>query len=91
MATKKVQEQNQSSTFGIVSLICSLMSFVVFGIILAPLGAIFGIVSLAKDEKNKGFAIAGIIIGCIVFIVMLYAFAVMSATYTNAYNNIHSY
>lgn len=89
MANKKVQ--NQTASFGIASLVCSLMSFVVFGIILSPLGVIFGIVSLAKNEKNKGFAIAGIIVGALVFVFMLYAFAVMSANYTNAYNNIHSY
>ena len=85
MANKKVQ--NQTPAFGIASLICSLMSFVVFGIILSPLGVIFGIVSLAKNEKSKGFAITGMIVGSLVFVFMLYYLAVFTSTY-NMYRAI---
>ena len=77
MATKKVQ--NESSTFGIMSLICSICAWLAFGVILAPLGVIFGIVGLAKDEKNKGFAIAGLIIGSIGFVVLIYSMAIITA------------
>ena len=74
---KKVQ--NQSSAYGIASLACSIVAWLVFGIVLAPAAIIFGIVSLAKDEKNKGFAIAGLVIGSVGFVVLLYSLAIISA------------
>lgn len=77
MANKKVQ--NESSTYGIVSLACALCAWIAFGIILAPMAVIFGIASLAKDEKNKGLAIAGIVIGSIGFVVLIYSLAIISA------------
>lgn len=74
MATKKVVE-NQSNAFGVASLVCSVLSWIVFGIILAPLGIIFGAVSLSRNEKNCGLAIAGIIVGSIALLVLLVAMA----------------
>lgn len=74
MATKKVA-QNQSNTFAVLSFICSVLSWVVFGIILAPLGIVFGAVSLGKNESNRGLAIAGITIGGVALFVMIVALA----------------
>ena len=74
MATKKVVE-NQSNAFGVASLVCSILSWLVFGIILAPLGIIFGAVSLSRREKNCGLALAGIIVGSIALLVLLVAMA----------------
>ena len=74
---KKVQ--NQSSAFGIASLTCSIVAWLAFGIVLAPAAIVFGIVGLARDEKNKGLAIAGLVIGSVGFVVLIYSLAIISA------------
>jgi hypothetical protein len=56
------------------------MSFLVLGIILAPLGVAFGIAGVAKNEKLKGLGIAGIVIGAIALFVLLVSIAIV-ATY----------
>ena len=80
MATKK-QVQNESSAYGIASLACSIASWIIFGIILAPLGIIFGCISLSKNEKNKGLGIAGLIIGSVALAVYIFSLIII-ATYS---------
>jgi len=74
------KKQDEPSVFSILSLTSSLMSFLVLGIILAPLGVAFGIAGVAKNEKLKGLGIAGIVIGSIALFVLLISLAII-ATY----------
>lgn len=76
--SKKVN--NEPSVFSILSLTSALMSFLVLGIVLAPLGIAFGITGVAKNEKLKGLGIAGIVIGSIALFVLLISLAII-ATY----------
>lgn len=75
-------ENNQSSSYAVASLVCSLVSWVVFGIILAPLSIVFGVISLSKKERNSGMAIAGIIIGSIATAVCVLSLIVISSIAT---------
>lgn len=50
----------------IVSVVCSVMSFLVFGVILAPLGIIFGASAMPdKDKATHTCAIIGLSLGLI--------------------------
>lgn len=58
-------KNNDTPIYAITSLIFALSSWVIFGIILAPLSIALGIKSLSLKEKGSGMAIAGIVIGSI--------------------------
>lgn len=75
----KKQLQNESSAYGIASLTCSIASWLIFGIILAPLGIIFGCISLSKNEKNKGLGIAGLAIGIAALLLIMYSLAIINS------------
>ena len=70
---------NNSNTYAVSSFICALVSWLVFGIILAPLSIVFGCISLGKNEKSKGLAIAGLIIGSIALAVLIFSFIIIGA------------
>lgn len=71
--------------FGIASLICSLVS-------LHLLGIIFGIVSLSRKEKPRGLGIAGLIVGALgllVTIVVLIVIFAMDASYFDLFDLLY--
>ena len=53
-----------SNNMAIAALVCSLVGLVLFGIILGPLGIIFGSIAI-KNGENRGMALAGIIVGAL--------------------------
>ena len=69
--------------FGILSLVMSLGTFTIAGIILIPLAIILGIISLVRIKKNpekfrgKGFAIAGLSIGLLGVLIVIVIAAVV--------------
>lgn len=73
-----VNKKNNSSAFAVASLVCAIMSWIVFGIVLAPLSIIFGAVSLGKNEQNKAMAVWGIAIGCIALFVLFVAMVIFA-------------
>ncbi|MHA2006783.1 MAG: hypothetical protein ACXABO_04550 [Promethearchaeota archaeon] len=61
------------NTFGIISLICGLLSIIltfflgIYGIFFPIIAIVFGGIGIAKDD-SRGMAIAGLILGIIAFI-----------------------
>lgn len=68
--TKKIE--NPEPIYGLISLMCSLVSLAAYGVILAPTAIIFGIISIATNEKKKGIAATGLIIGGVGCLLALY-------------------
>lgn len=69
--TKKV------NGLAVASFVCSMVGIVVFGIIMGILAICFGAVSLNRtkyfpEETGKGFAVAGIVVGIIEVIIMIW-------------------
>lgn len=65
-------QAQQQTTIGIIGFVLSMASMVSLPFLCIP-GIICSIVSLAKKESKKGFAIAGIIIGALELIIMIVA------------------
>ena len=61
-----------NSNYGIASIICGALSWLVFGIILAPIGLALGLVGLSKDN-NKIPATIGLIISVVALSVLLFS------------------
>lgn len=77
MATKnQVQE---TPIYGIASLVCAFMSYFIFGIFLAPLGLIFGLIGFNKGEMSRILSIIGIILAVIGLAVLIVGFASLNA------------
>lgn len=74
--------ENNQSSYAVASLVCSILSWVVLGIVLAPLSIIFGVISLSRKEKSAGMAIAGIIIGSIATAVCVFSLIIISSVAT---------
>jgi hypothetical protein len=71
-SSSEYKKDNPSSNLGFLSIMFGLLSWFVLGIVFAPAGIIFGIISLSKDE-NKVPGIIGLIISSIAFIIVLIA------------------
>jgi hypothetical protein len=84
-AKNKAEEKTDSGIFGILSFV-----FIVLGVVLAsptagisliifiPAAIVFGAIGLGPDRTNRGFAMAGLILGIITvffFLVALIAYA----------------
>ena len=72
----------KTNGFAVASFVCSMVGIVIFGIIMGILAICFGTVGLNRikafpQEGGKGLAIAGIIVGIIEVIIMIYYFAVV--------------
>ena len=66
--TAAVPEEKKSSVFAIISMIAGILSVVccclgTVSIVIAIAAVVLGIISIKKEEPNKGMAIAGIICG----------------------------
>jgi Co/Zn/Cd efflux system component len=62
------------SGLAVASLVCGILAFFVFGIVLGILAIIFGGVALSKIRKNpevsgRGMAIAGLVLGIVATVV----------------------
>lgn len=72
--------ESKLEVFSLMSMMSSIVGFFVLGIVFGPLAIIFGIIGLSRASNNpnfkgKGFAIAGIIIGLLVTIIMILYFS----------------
>lgn len=74
--TNKVTTNN-SNSYAVSSFVCAIASWLIFGIILAPLSVVFGCMSLGKNERSKGLAIAGLIIGSIALAVLIFSWIII--------------
>ena len=74
--------KNNSNSFAAASLVCSLMSWVVLGIILAPLSIVFGAVSLGRREQSKAMAVWGIAIGSVALFVLFVSMIILASAYS---------
>lgn len=62
------------------SIICSVMSWVVLAIVLAPMGIVFAILALkSKDNTTRTCAIVGLVIGVVTLALVLYSLIIISA------------
>lgn len=66
-----------NSTYGIISIVCGVLSWIVFGIILAPIGLVLGIIGINKD-KNKVPATIGLIVSVVALAVLLFSVMIAS-------------
>ena len=73
-------KKNNSNSFAVASLVCSLLSWIILGIVLAPLSIVFGAVSLGRNEQSKAMAVWGIAIGSVALFVMFVSLLVLSTT-----------
>ena len=71
---KVVEEEKGGSGFAIASLVCSLVGLLFFGIIMGVISIIFGVIGL--ESKRSGLATAGLIIGIIDVVVVLFTLLV---------------
>lgn len=58
----------------IASLVCGIVGFLVFGVVLGPLAAIFGGIALSKANagaSGRGMAIAGLVLGLIATVIAI--------------------
>lgn len=67
-----------NSTYGIISIVCGVLSWVVLGIVLAPIGVVLGIIGLSKDQ-NKVLATIGLIVSLIALTIVAYSMIILSA------------
>ena len=64
------------------SLICSIASWLILGIVLAPLGIIFGIMSLnSKNSGTKTMATVGLVIGVVSITVYIFSVMILLSVY----------
>ena len=75
-------KKNNSNSFAVASLVCALLSWVVFGIILAPLSIVFGAVSLVRREQSKAMAVWGITIGAVALFVVFVSMIILTTAYS---------
>ncbi|PRY38339.1 uncharacterized protein DUF4190 [Spirosoma oryzae] len=71
---RKSQPAGTVSGLAIASLVCGILAFFVFGIVLGILAIIFGGVALSKIRKNpevsgRGMAVAGLVLGIVATVV----------------------
>ena len=66
------EETNRLSSLGFLSILSGIYSWFVLGVVFAPLGIIFGIISLVRDENKVAGAI-GLSISSIALIILLIA------------------
>jgi len=71
-------QANKTTNYAVSSIVCALASWIILGWVFAPLGIIFGCMSLSKNEENRGLAIAGIIIGTAALAVMIMSAIIIS-------------
>ena len=67
-----------NSTYGIISIVCGVLSWIVLGIVLAPIGVVLGIIGLSKDQ-NKVLATIGLIVSLIALTIVVYSMIIVSA------------
>lgn len=65
-----VEEEKTGGGFAVASLVCSLVGIIFFGIIMGILGIVFGLIGLGG--KRSGLATAGLIIGIVDVVVVLF-------------------
>ena len=68
---KKEFGVKKSGSLGVLAFITSIVSLFVFSLLLSPGAIALGIIGARRNRKRKGLAIAGIIIGSIVFLLSL--------------------
>jgi hypothetical protein len=72
---KVVEEEKTGGGFAVASLVCSLVGIIFFGIIMGILGIIFGMLGLGS--KRSGLATAGLIIGIVDVVIVLFGLAIL--------------
>ncbi len=72
-------ENNNNSNYGIIAIVCGVLSWFILGIVLAPAGLIVGCIGAMKD-KNKVPAIVAIVVSGIALVVMIMALIMASST-----------
>lgn len=77
-----------SLIFGIIGIICCCLTY--FGMIIAAVGIILGIIVLVKKKPGKGLAIAGIICGGVGFLLALVVLVIGTST-INSNGGMYTY
>ena len=83
--------QNEGKAFGIVSLVCGIVSLpficcTYLGLIIAVTSIVFGILSITKKEDAKGMAIAGIICSSVSIVIIVISLIVFASLKSSDYS-----
>ena len=78
MATKNLPEADNTA-YGIVSIMCGIMSWTVLGIVFAPMSIVIGIIGVSK---NKVLSAIGLCLGLISLIFLIIGFATFTTLQT---------
>ena len=71
LSTSSIVSRPNTNTYGIVSMICGLLSVVTFILPLGIPAIILGIIGLKKREEGRGLSITGIVAGGIATLILL--------------------
>ena len=64
-------EDSKINYYGIVSIIFGILSWIVLGLIFAPIGLVFGIIGASKNNDEKALAIIGVILNLISLLIII--------------------
>lgn len=79
MSKKEIIEEDKTIAFGVASIVCSVLSWLVLGIVLAPLGIVFGVIGLTQNKQSKILSAIGIAIGAVAVAILIISFMVTNA------------
>ena len=77
--SKNDKNQEESVAIGVMSIVCSIASYAVLGIFLAPAGVILGCIALSKGSTNRALGIVGIVAGGIALAMLFFSLAALTA------------
>jgi len=76
----KTNQDDGLQGLAIASIICSSLSWLVLGIILAPLGVAFGAISLkSSNSSTRTLGICGLVIGVVSLTILVFSFMILAA------------
>lgn len=70
-------ENSKTDYYGITSIIFGVLSWVVLGIVFAPIGLIFGIIGINKNKGEQALSVIGIVLNLISLLIMVIAIAMV--------------
>lgn len=74
-----MEKNEQSTGYGIASIICGIISIFFLGIVFAPLAIIFGALGVNKGDKtDKTVSLIGLVLGIVCTAICLFAILLMA-------------
>lgn len=70
-------KNENSYTYGILSIVCPIVGLFFFGLILSVAGIVFGCIGLERESNNKALSILGLILSIVELLVVIFSFMVI--------------